>query len=168
MAAESRGGSPGKPSHSTDTSGGGRQETPRSHPGGPARPAWTFLTNHGHVLLSVARDPEIRVADIAERVGITTRAALLILKDLDDGGYLQRTKVGRRTRYTIRPHQHFRHPTTAAQEVDGLIRLFPGAVPDDGPASESGGAPGDGPALDSGQGLEGRQGAPANHQQAPG
>ncbi|MGX1161662.1 winged helix-turn-helix DNA-binding protein [Arthrobacter sp. SLBN-100] len=107
------------------------EEAPR--PGGPARPAWTFLTNHGHVLLSVARDPDILVTDIAERVGITTRAALQILKDLETAGYLQRAKVGRRTRYTIQPHQHFRHPTTAAQEVDGLIRLFSGRpAPGDG------------------------------------
>ncbi|ADX72589.1 hypothetical protein Asphe3_14150 [Pseudarthrobacter phenanthrenivorans Sphe3] len=102
-------------------------------PGGPARPAWTFITNHGHVLLAVARDPDILVADIAGRVGITTRAALQILKDLETAGYLERARVGRRTRYTIRPHQHFRHPTTAAQEVDGLIRLFSGPAPGGGP-----------------------------------
>jgi hypothetical protein len=110
------------------------QEAPR--PGGSARPAWTFLTNHGHVLLSVARDPDIRVTDLAGRVGITTRAALQILKDLESAGYLQRARVGRRTHYTIRPHQHFRHPATAAQEVDGLIRLFAGPAPDEGPAEQ--------------------------------
>jgi MarR family len=104
-------------------------------PGRPSRPAWTFLTNHGHVLLSVARDPEVRVTDIAERVGITTRAALQILKDLESAGYLQRARVGRRTHYTIRPHQHFRHPATAAQEVDGLIRLFTAPAPGGGPAA---------------------------------
>ena len=109
------------------------QEAPR--PGGPARPAWTFLTNHGHVLLYVARDPDIRVTDLAGRVGITTRAALQILKDLESAGYLQRARVGRRTHYTIRPHQHFRHPATAAQEVDGLLRLFAAPAPDEGPAA---------------------------------
>ena len=109
------------------------QEAPR--PGGPARPAWTFLTNHGHVLLSVARDPDIRVSDIAARVGITTRAALQILKDLESAGYLQRARVGRRTHYPIRPPQHFRHPATAAQDVDGLIRLFAGPAPEEGPAA---------------------------------
>ncbi|MFD5277406.1 helix-turn-helix transcriptional regulator [Pseudarthrobacter sp. NPDC058362] len=105
-------------------------------PGGNTRPAWTFLTNHGHVLLSVARYPDIRVTDIAERVGITTRAALQILKDLEEGGYLQRSRVGRRTHYIIRPHQHFRHPSTAAQEVDGLISLFTGPLPGGSAAGE--------------------------------
>lgn len=115
-----------------ERSGESRPDAP--HPGGPARPAWTFLTNHGHVLLCVAQDPDIRVTGIAARVAITTRAALQILKDLESAGYLQRTRVGRRTHYTIRPHQHFRHPATAAQEVDGLIKLFTGSPPDDGPA----------------------------------
>lgn len=90
----------------------------------PRRPTWTFLTNHGHVLLSVAANPDIRVAEIADRVGITPRASLQILKDLEDAGYLHRTRVGRRTCYTIEPHQHFRHPATATREIDGLIGLF--------------------------------------------
>jgi hypothetical protein len=108
----------------TDTPTG--PETPKEVPGATKRPSWTFLTNHGHVLLSVAANPDIRVAEIADRVGITPRAALQILKDLEDGGYLHRTRVGRRTSYSIEPHQHFRHPTTATQEIGGLIRLFSG------------------------------------------
>jgi DNA-binding transcriptional ArsR family regulator len=98
-------------------------------PPAPARPTWTFLTNHGHVLLSVAADPQTRIADIAARVGITPRSTLQILKDLEDGGYLHRIRDGRRTRYAIEPHQHFRHPATASWEIDGLLRLFSGAAP---------------------------------------
>lgn len=90
----------------------------------PVRPAWTFLTNHGHVLLAVAADPEARVSDIAARVGITTRSTLQILKDLEDAGYLHRRREGRRTRYAIEPHQRFRHPAVAAWEIDGLIGLL--------------------------------------------
>jgi hypothetical protein len=90
----------------------------------PLHPTWTFLTNHGHVLLAVAAEPQARVRDIAAKIGITPRSTLQILKDLDDGGYLHRIRVGRRTRYVIEPHQHFRHPTTAAREIDGLIDLF--------------------------------------------
>jgi DNA-binding transcriptional ArsR family regulator len=88
------------------------------------RPTWTFLTNHGHVLLAVAADPDARVNDIAAKVGITPRTTLQILKDLDDGGYVHRSRDGRRTRYAVKPHQHFRHPATASREVDGLIGLF--------------------------------------------
>ncbi|WP_369253229.1 helix-turn-helix transcriptional regulator [Geodermatophilus amargosae] len=109
------------------------------------RPSWTFLTNHGHVLLAVAADPDARVADVAARVGITQRAALGILRDLEDSGYLVRHRYGRRTHYEIRPHQRFRHPATAAHEVDGLLALF---VQDRGPpgAGRPAAAPGPGPA----------------------
>ncbi|WP_370121736.1 helix-turn-helix transcriptional regulator [Arthrobacter sp. MW3 TE3886] len=88
------------------------------------RPTWTFLTNHGHVLLAVATDPDARVKDIAKKVGITPRSTLQILKDLEASGYLHRSRDGRRTRYAIEPHQHFRHPATATREIDGLIGLF--------------------------------------------
>lgn len=89
-----------------------------------ARTAWTFLTNHAHVLLAVARDPDVRVADIAASVGITPRATLLVLRDLEDAGYLQRRREGRRTHYTVATHQPFRHPATASHEVDELLALF--------------------------------------------
>ena len=63
--------------------------------------SWTFLTNHGHVLLAIADDPETRLRDIAARVGITERAAQLIVSDLEAGGYLTKEKVGRRNHYTV-------------------------------------------------------------------
>lgn len=91
-----------------------------------SHPSWTFLTNHGHVLLAVAADPEARVTDLASKVGITPRSVLQILKDLEDGGYLHRRREGRRTRYVIEPHRHFRHPADAHREIDGLIGLFSG------------------------------------------
>ncbi|MGP4033879.1 winged helix-turn-helix domain-containing protein [Pseudarthrobacter sp. 1C304] len=99
----------------------------------PARPGWTFLTHHGHVLLAVAADPEAKVTELAATVGITPRSVLQILKDLEDGGYLHRRRDGRRTRYAIEPHQHFRHPADAHREIDGLISLFTGSAP---PAEE--------------------------------
>ena len=48
-----------------------------------ARRQWTFLTNHGHVLVYVHRNPDARVRDIATAVGITERAAQTILADLE-------------------------------------------------------------------------------------
>jgi predicted transcriptional regulator len=69
------------------------------------------------------------VAEIAAQVGITARATLTILKDLEDAGYLTRHRVGRRSHYTVDAHQHFRHPATAAHEVGELLAIFaPGAV----------------------------------------
>jgi DeoR/GlpR family transcriptional regulator of sugar metabolism len=94
---------------------------------------WTFLTNHGHMLVAVAREPEARVQDLAAVVGVTPRSALSLLADLEEAGYLHRTRTGRRTTYTLHPHQPFRHPTTASHEVDELLAIFTGgAVPQGG------------------------------------
>ncbi|MGY1836613.1 winged helix-turn-helix domain-containing protein [Blastococcus sp. SYSU DS0510] len=84
----------------------------------------------GHVLLAVAADPDARVEEVAATVGISSRGVLAILRDLEEAGYLTRTRRGRRTHYEVRPHQHFRHPATAGHEVDELLRIFvPGAGP---------------------------------------
>nr|WP_028281282.1 winged helix-turn-helix domain-containing protein [Arthrobacter sp. H5] len=92
---------------------------------GPAqRPPWTFLTNHSHVLLAVNENSRARVDDIAATVGITPRATLHILADLEEAGYLERLREGRRTRYVIQPRQHFRHPAEAHQEVGALLAIF--------------------------------------------
>ena len=45
---------------------------------------WTFLSNHAHVLVCLARDPELRLREIAELVGITERAASSIIADLEE------------------------------------------------------------------------------------
>ncbi len=55
---------------------------------------WTFLTNHGHVLLCIAADPEIRLKDVADKVGITERSTQRIVADLVDEGYLKLLKAG--------------------------------------------------------------------------
>lgn len=85
---------------------------------------WTFLTNHAHVLLAIARLGDPRVADIAATVGITERQALSILADLEAGGYLTRVKDGRRTHYQLARHQPFRHPALRHHDVDELLAIF--------------------------------------------
>lgn len=87
------------------------------------KPTWTFLTNHSHVLLCIAEDPGIRGRDIAVRVGITERSAQNIIRELVEGGYLTREKVGRRNHYKIHPELPLRHPIERAREVADLLRL---------------------------------------------
>lgn len=70
---------------------------------------WTFLSNHGHVLVSLARDPTARMRDVAVRVGITERAVQQIVSDLVEQSYLRKEKVGRRNRYQVARGTHFRH-----------------------------------------------------------
>jgi predicted transcriptional regulator len=90
------------------------------------RKPWTFLTNHARVLICIARDPELRVRDVAQEVGITERAAQLIITDLEEAGYLVRTRVGRRNTYTINADRPFRHPAEAGHDVQDLIEVFLG------------------------------------------
>lgn len=85
---------------------------------------WTFLTNHAHVLLCIAADPDIRLRDIADRVGITERATQKIVHDLAGDGYLVVTRQGRRNHYQVLPGGRFRHPLEARREVADLLDLF--------------------------------------------
>lgn len=85
---------------------------------------WTFLSNHAHVLLCVAADPSVRVRDVADRVGITERAAQRILADLASEGYLVRERVGRRNRYRLRLDRPMRHPIERVRSVRALVEAL--------------------------------------------
>ena len=85
---------------------------------------WHFLTNHTQVLLCLVRDPDVRLRDVAERVGITERAAQRILADLIDAGFVTRERLGRRNRYLINRHGQMRHPAQEGQEIEGLLELL--------------------------------------------
>jgi DNA-binding IclR family transcriptional regulator len=85
---------------------------------------WTFLTNHAHVLLCIARDPGARLRDVAERVGITERAAQRIVAELEQGGYVTRTRVGRRNHYDIHPELPLRHPVEQHRDIGALLTLL--------------------------------------------
>jgi hypothetical protein len=85
------------------------------------RSNWVFLSNHGNVLLCIARDPQIRISEIADSVGIGERAAQKIVADLVADGYLARTKEGRRNRYQVNPRAELRHPLFADLEIGPLI-----------------------------------------------
>ena len=71
---------------------------------------WKFLTNHAHVLLCVAHEPQIRLREIAEAVGITERAAHRIIAELEDGGYISRERRGRRNLYRFHSDAVMSHP----------------------------------------------------------
>ncbi|MEI5011653.1 helix-turn-helix transcriptional regulator [Streptomyces sp. NPDC087659] len=91
----------------------------------PARgDQWTFLTNHARVLLRIARDPEVRLRDLAAGIGITERAVQIIVADLEAAGYLTRTRVGRRNHYTVDPTVALRHPNEADHPVGDLLAAF--------------------------------------------
>src|SRR5579863_823518 len=85
---------------------------------------WTLLTGHGHVLVEIARDPGARIRDIAAAADITERTAQVIVADLEAAGYITRTRVGRRTRYTVNRQGPFRHPAQAGHEIGPFLALL--------------------------------------------
>lgn len=85
---------------------------------------WTFFTNHAHVLFCICNDQDIRLRDVAERVGITERAAQRIVGDLEEAGYLRHVRVGRRNHYEIITDQPLRHPIEAQVMIDDLIKVL--------------------------------------------
>ena len=87
---------------------------------------WDFLTNHAHVLVCVARDPGIRLRDIAAAVGITERAAHRIVSELVDEGYVVRERQGRRNRYQVKTKLPLRHPLAEEHEVGDLLDVLIG------------------------------------------
>lgn len=87
---------------------------------------WTFLTNHSHVLLCLARDPEMRLRDVADLVGVTERAVQRIVRELEEAGYLLRSKQGRRNRYEIDLDLPLRHPVERHCKVAKLVTMVLG------------------------------------------
>jgi predicted transcriptional regulator len=85
---------------------------------------WTFVTNHFLVLLCIAEDPGVKMADIASRVGITERAVQRIVADLVDTGYVTRSRVGRRNQYGVNDDMPMRHLQTQHQRVRELLLLL--------------------------------------------
>lgn len=96
-------------------------------------PPWTFLSNHAHVLLCVARDSDVRVRDVADEVGITERAVQRILGELEIAGVLQRERRGRRNHYEVDPSVPLRHPLEAHRTVGDLLRVLRRPRPRRGP-----------------------------------
>jgi len=89
--------------------------------GSEKRSSWTFLTNHAHVLVCIAEEPDIRGRDIAAKVGIIERSAQAIIADLVADGYITRIREGRRNRYEVHPDQPLRHPLEHDHTVGELL-----------------------------------------------
>lgn len=90
----------------------------------PQSVGWTFLTNHTHVLVVLARDPVTTVRSLALQVGITERSVQRILSDLVGAGVLTRSKEGRRNRYDVNSTFELRHPLESHKTVADLIQAL--------------------------------------------
>ena len=85
---------------------------------------WTFLTSHTHALLCVAREPGMRIRDIATCVGVTERAAHRIISELVEEGYLERHRIGRRNFYEVHPELPLRHPLECEHQVGEILSVL--------------------------------------------
>jgi MarR family len=101
--------------------------------------SWSFLTNHARVLLCIARDPGVRLRDVAASLGITERSAHAIIADLTAAGYVVKQKHGRRNRYQIQAHLPLPEPASQEPAIGDVLALLVG----DGTGQKSrGSAPG--------------------------
>jgi DNA-binding MarR family transcriptional regulator len=87
------------------------------------RHAWTFLSNHAHVIIALAKEPSLRVRDLATVVGVTERAVSAILADLEEAGVLVREREGRRNVYVINPEAPLRHSVESHRTVRDILQL---------------------------------------------
>ena len=90
----------------------------------PESSNWTFLTNHAHVLVCIAQDPDVLVREVAARVDITERAARRIVAELEAAGYVSHVRVGRRNRYQVNPTRPLRHPLEEHLEIGALLDVL--------------------------------------------
>lgn len=92
--------------------------------GKPAH-AWPMLTNHAHVVVCLAADPDARLRDLAVQIGLTERATHRLVADLVECGIIERARVGRRNHYVVRPDSPLGHPVEAGHTVGDLLAAFP-------------------------------------------
>jgi DNA-binding MarR family transcriptional regulator len=85
---------------------------------------WTFVTNHALVLAYIAKDPHARLRDIAHGVGVTERTTAQIVNDLEQAGYLTKTRNGRRNKYTVEGHKQLRNPRLKGLTASQVIALI--------------------------------------------
>jgi DNA-binding IclR family transcriptional regulator len=88
----------------------------------PAR-HWTFLSNHAHVLVCLAQDPDARLRDVALSVGITERAVQKIVSDLEEAGAIVRERAGRRNSYRLDLDVPLRHALESHKTVGTLLSM---------------------------------------------
>ena len=85
---------------------------------------WTFLTNHAHILMCLAKNPSERIRDLALKVGITERAVQRIIVELETDGYLEHIRDGRRNVYRVLSRKPLRHDIEKHRQLHDLIKLI--------------------------------------------
>ena len=101
-----------------------------------------LFSNHGNVILVLADDPDARLRDVAQKVGITERAVQKIVRDLQNEGLLTVSRHGRRNRYRINTRKALRHPLDSHRTLGNLLSVMrdtpePSQAPDQAPEASA-------------------------------
>ena len=84
---------------------------------------WTFITNHGLILATIAKHPNLTAREIGDAIGVTERTAHRIIMDLEEEGYISKTKIGRQNKYKIHPDMPLRHEISDTEVGELLVML---------------------------------------------
>lgn len=98
---------------------------------------WNFLTSHALVLLFIARHHRITAREISLEVGITERAVRTIIVDLEEAGYLQRSREGRTAKYDVNHGMPMRHATQKDVAVGDFLETLRASLSSAGKPSEA-------------------------------
>ncbi len=89
---------------------------------------WNFLSNYGLVLTHLFQNPRATLREIARGTDLTERAVYQIVRDLEEGGFIDKKRVGRRNIYTINEGTLLDYPIygelNVAQMSTALRRLM--------------------------------------------
>jgi hypothetical protein len=103
---------------------------PRARRPGPGDSgSWLFLSNHLHVLACISREPQSTIRELGDSIGISERAAAQIVTDLEQAGYLTRSRVGRRNRYQLHLELPLRHPLNGHRTIGQLLDILNRGLP---------------------------------------
>lgn len=91
---------------------------------------WTFFSNHTHVLVCLATNPEATIRVIAQSIGLTERAVQRIIADLESAGVVERHREGRQNRYRLNWDVPLRHPLERHRTIGEVLAPL---VKDDSP-----------------------------------
>ncbi|MEY4714289.1 MAG: hypothetical protein RIQ37_619 [Actinomycetota bacterium] len=83
---------------------------------------WTFLTHHAHALLVISKNKDAKLQEIASNLGISERATIRVLNDLEEAGYLAKTRLGRRNHYEIASQAPLRHGSSKGRTIRDLVK----------------------------------------------
>jgi len=85
---------------------------------------WTFLSNHGRVLIFIDNNPKSTTEEISRETELSQRGVQKIITELETAGYIARKKEGRRNLYTVYSELPMRHHLEQNHMVGDIIRAL--------------------------------------------